>query len=435
MSGNKNLFLVTLVFISLFLISANLDPEEEFGLILTWEKPDPYPVDMLGGMDIKTLSLLLDGGNLQWYQPRPVKDKWAGVVGMKIHAPPEVVWKVITDYKKQCEIMPETFIKCETEYRKGNEVKNNYLCRTSVLKFGYNFDMIDIVKEDPPYKMTINTIEGGLKFRELNILMVPVNEGQHTLFFMRYYSHMESLGVSMQMVLKVLPMVEPPIAVGASNYHSRAYKNEAEKQVGYKAPQMPPKIELEKLDHATLKRISEQGGGIIRETPEGKVIDGISYVFIDAPPERVWEVAVDFDHFEEVFPNSKCEVISRTENEVIVNQRTQSISILIFSFGYDMHAKYNLDPPYHLDYIATEGVYAGSHGDLTLVPLEGGKKTLLFGTAGVDLDNDESLTSRIATSGAFPAQNMMNLIGIQLTLRHIEKEALAREKKAKGEMQ
>ena len=141
-------------------------------------------------MEIETLSLLLDGGNLQWYQPRPVKDKWAGVTAMKIHAPPEVVWDVITDYEKQCEMMPETFLKCETEYRKGNEVKNNYQCRTSVLKFGYNFDMIDIVKEDPPYKMDINTIEGGLKYRELNILMVP-GRGRtaHAFFHALLFTH------------------------------------------------------------------------------------------------------------------------------------------------------------------------------------------------------------------------------------------------------
>ena len=124
--------------------------------------------------------------------------------------------------------------------------------------------------------------------------------------------------------------------------------------MGYIPPETPPDIELSKLDHATLKRLAEQGGGIIRETPEGKVIDGISYVFIDAPPQRVWEVAVDFDHFEEIFPNSKCQVLSRKENEIIVNQRTQSISILIFSFGYDLHAKYSLTPPYHYDYFATK---------------------------------------------------------------------------------
>ncbi len=429
MGIRKRTALAALFFAGVLAMGAGLNPEEEFRLILNWEKPEPYPPPMIEGMDHDTLDVLLNAGNLQWYEPRPEKDKWEAVVGLKIHAPPEKVWEVITDYPALCDIMPLTYLSCETEYRKGNEVKNNQKGQTTVLKFAYKYDIIDIVTEDPPYHLHVLTID-GLDNRELDMILLPADDGKSTLFFMRYYLNMAALGVSMQAVLKVLPMVEPPTAVGAANYHSRAYKNEAEKRVGYKPPPQPEELKIDKLDLKTLRRIDEMGGGLIRETPEGKIIDALTYKFIDAPPDIVYQVMTDFDHYEEIFPGSKCTVEERTEDSVLLYQTTSSFSILIFSFGYDLHSRYDLKPPYEMTYRAIDGKYEGSHGRFRILPLEGGKKSLLFHNAGVSLEKDTSLTARIMKSGAFPAENMLNMMGAQAALVRIRLEA---EKRSKGE--
>jgi carbon monoxide dehydrogenase subunit G len=416
MARKKTLGKMLLILLVVVSVNAEIDPDQEFKLLMRWEKPAVYPRPMLEGMNIDTLSRLLDAGNLQWFEPRPDQDKWEGVVGMKIHAPAEVVWEVITDYPLQCKLIPNTFLACETEYRRGNEVKNNYKCQTTVIRYAYKFDMIDIVKENPPYALQIDTIEGGLKGRRLDYLLVPVEGGTQTLFFMRYWPSMASLGWSMQAVLKVMPQVEPPTSVGAANYHSRAYKNEAERRVGYQAPERPAPLDISNLDLATLRLITRWNGGLIRETPAGKILEALTFNFIDAPPERVWEVITDFDHYEQTFVGSKCKVESRQGNEVVVTQVTPSFSILIFTFGYELHARYTLEPPYRLSYVAFEGKYQGTHGDLRLLPLEGGTKTLIVGTAGLNLDNDPGLTSRIAQSGEFPLENMIDMLLTQTTL-------------------
>lgn len=405
------------------------DPDRSFKMIMKWETPDTYPPPMLDGMDIPTLNILLDSGNLQWYEPRPEKDIWEGVVGMKIHAPAEAVWEVMVDYELQCEIMPDTFDHCETEYRKGNEVKNNYKIHTSVIMYSYKMDMIDIVKEDPPYHMHINTIEGGLIGRELDILLIPVDDNANTLFFMRYYASLRTVGTAIRIAVSFIPQVEPPTIVSAANYHTRAYRIEAEKRAGYKAPERPEPLEIENLDIKTLRLIDSMNGGLIRENPEGKVIDALTYTFIDAPPDRVWEVATDFERYEETFPGSECEVESRKGNEVIILQKTQAFSILIFEFGYELHSKYILEPPDHLTYTTIDGTYQGSHGEFRLMPIENGTKTLAFGIGGVNIDNDTSIASRIAKSGAFPIENMINMLGAQSTLAHIKIEAERREGK------
>jgi carbon monoxide dehydrogenase subunit G len=422
MGRHRRVVSIFLVMIFAVFSMGQLNPEEEFELILFWEKPDPYPPVWLDGMDKDTLSKLLDAGNLQWYEPRPDKDKWEAVVGMKVHAPHNKVWEVITDYPALCKILPLTYLACETEYRKGNEVKNNQKGQTTVLKFAYKYDIIDIVTEDPPFHHHVDTIE-GLEKRQLDIILIPVDGGKNTMMFMRYYLNMAALGISMQAVMAVLPMTEPPTAVGAANYHSRAYKNEAEKRVGYKALAKPLPLDMTDLDLKTLKMIDERGGGIIRETLDGKTIDALSYKVINAKPETVWDVITDFDNYENIFTGSSCKVESKNGNEVILTQETSKFSVLIFSFGYELHAKYTLDPPYHLSYKAIDGIYEGSHGEFNIVPIENGQKTLLFHSVGLNLEKDNGLTARIAKSGAFPLENMLNAMGAQSSLARIRMAA------------
>lgn len=418
--------LAALIFAALLLQGQSTfpDPKEEFRLLLEWKKPGNYPPPLLEGMDVDTLSTLLDSGNLQWYEPRPTAEKWEGVVGMKIHAPPEVVWDVITDYELQCEILPDTFLECKTEHRNGNEVGNRYKLQTTVIMYDYIFDMIDQVREDPPCHLHINTVEGGLKGRELDLKLVPVDNGAHTLFFMRYFAEAGGLGIAIKLAVTVLPMIEPPTAVGAANYHSRAYKNEAERRVGYKPSAKPLPLKFDNLDLATLRIIDQRNGGIIRETPDGRIIDALTFDFIDAPPDKVYAMIVDFDKYEKIYPGGSIEVESRKGNEIIVYQKTTPLKIFIFEFmAIEMHSRYTLDPPYHASYVAIDGKYEGSHGDFRIVPLEGGNKSLVFVSAGVNLERDEGLFSRIAQSGAFPLENMLNMMGAQSALAHLRGEA------------
>jgi len=411
----------------LLCLGAALDPYEEFGRILKWEKPADYPPPTLEGMDVATLSALLDSGNLQWYMPRPEPEDWEAVVGLKIHAPPEAVWDVITDYPALCEIMPLTYLECETEYRRGKVVKNNQKGQTTIVRFAYKYDIIDMVTEDPPYHHNVRTIE-GLEDRELDTILVPVGNGSETLLFMRYHLDIEALGLTMKAMLMVAPMIEPPTAVGAANYHSRAYRNEAERRAGYEPAPQPAPLDTSGLDVDTLRLIQQRAGGLLRETPEGKIIDVVTWTFIKTPPGRVWEVLTDFEHYQDTFPGTEMRVEKREGDTVTVFQKGPSMSVLIFRLdGFDMPSRYILDPPRKITYRCFEGMYEGSHGSYRLVPLPGLDETLLFHQAGFNLERDQSLTARIFKSGAFPLENMLFMLGAQTSVEHVKEEAEERE--------
>lgn len=66
-------------------------------------------------------------------------------------------------------------------------------------------------------------------------------------------------------------------------------------------------------------------------------------------------------------------------------------------------------------------------GELRLKPLENGTKTLIFGSGGINLDKDDGLISRIAKTGAFPLENMLNMTSAQSLLAFIRIEAEKRE--------
>ena len=44
-----------------------------------WESPEVYPQPLPGDLDLETLSVLLDAGNLQWYLPRPEEGQWDAI--------------------------------------------------------------------------------------------------------------------------------------------------------------------------------------------------------------------------------------------------------------------------------------------------------------------------------------------------------------------
>jgi len=333
--------------------------------------------------------------------------------------------KVVSDYELLCKIMSDTYVKCRTEYRRGAEVKNHFTFQTSIISFTFELDDVEIVKEDPPYRLQMKTIEGG-PAREVEIFLVPIDNNAHTLIFSRCYTQFGSAGLSVRLALKAVPMAEPLLSIAAGNYANRAYKNEAERRVGFKALPEPRPLDVSDLDIATLRLIDQGNGGLIQETPEGKIIGALAYTFIDAPPKRVWEVITDFDHYEDIF-SAPCKVESRKDNQVTVNQKTATSSVIGMKFGYELHARYTLEPPDHLSYVAIDGVNKGSHGDFRIMPLNGGSKSILFSACGINMENDNSIVARIAKSGAFPMEIMIDMTLAQSTLARIRIEAQRRK--------
>jgi ribosome-associated toxin RatA of RatAB toxin-antitoxin module len=416
---------------AMLMLSAGRDPLEETKKIWIWTKPKLYPQPIPGDLDINTLSTLLDSGNLQWYLPRPEEGEWDAVAAMKIHAPPDLVWKVVTDYERYPEYMPDTLLESKTLSRQGNEVKNWHRAVNSILNFEYNYEILDVVTEDPPYHLHSETLEGGLKGRQIDWILAPMDQNQNTLIFLRHYPHIKSMGVTVRAVLAVLPMIEWPVSASAANYILRGYKQKAERLVGYTPPPEPAGLLYQALDIETLRKLDRSSCGLIRETREGKTINGLTYIFIDAPAPVVWEVLTDFENYHRTFKECQLQIEKREGNGVWARLKTSSFSILIFSFGMELHNLYTLEPPDHLSIRTIDGLYQGSASDYQILPLGSGSKTLLFHSVGLNLERDSSLTMRMVKSGAFPATTMMCLTVSRTELSSVKEEA---EKRARAKL-
>jgi carbon monoxide dehydrogenase subunit G len=416
-------FVLILLAVAVLMTGSKEDPLEETKKIWIWTRPDTYPQPIPGDMDIDTLSTLMDSGNLQWYMPRPEEGEWDAIAAMKIHAPLDLVWEVVTDYERYTEYMPGTLKESKTIYRKGNEVKNWHRAVNSVLKFEYKYEILDILTEYPPYHIHSETIEGGLKDRQIDWYLVPVDDDQNTLIFIRHYPHIKSMGISIRAVLAVLPIIEWPVSASAANYILRGYKIRAENLVGYTPPREPDPLNYHALDIETLHKLDRYSCGLIRETPEGKTLNGLNYIFINAPADVVWEVITDFDKFEE-FKDCSVRIEKREGNQVWLWEELTRVSILIFNFGgMEMHGIYTMESPYHLSFLSIDGLYEGSTSDYQILPIQGGTKTLLFHSIGMNIERDNSLTMRMVKSGAFPFDTMMDITMCRTNLSAIKAES------------
>jgi hypothetical protein len=409
--------------LSFLLLGARKDPLEESKKLWSWTQPEAYPQPIPGDLDIETLSIMLDSGNLQWYMPRPEEGNWDSIVGMKVHAPRELVWEVLTDYEDYPNIMPDTLLVYYFGSRDDNKINHSWDAKTSVINFEFNYKIVDQLTEEPPRHLHVDTVDGGLKGGKIDYYLVPVDKGKNTLIFIRYFPHIKSLGVSIRTVLAVIPTMEWPVSASAANYIVRSIRNKAERLAGYTPPPEPGPLKYHALDVETLRMLDRYSTGLIRETPEGKTINGMNYRFIEAPPSLVWDVLMDFDNYQE-FKQGEFEVIKREESQLLLRQKAATFSILIFSFGgMEMNNLYTWEPPDHLSFRTVDGLYEGSMGDYQIVSVDGGKGTLLFNTIGLNFEKDTSLTTRMMQSGAFPFNTMMCVTMASGNLTEITEEA------------
>jgi ribosome-associated toxin RatA of RatAB toxin-antitoxin module len=410
---------VVFSFQTAFADEARFDIYDVTGKIWDWKNPDPYPAK-IDRLDVKTLSSLLDSGNLQWYEPRPDKGEWDAVVMMKVHSSPEIIWDVITDYENMCDIMDSTYIFCETEWKKDNKARNNYMLETNSFNLKTFIEMVDIAEEYPPYRLRVNTIEGGLKGRELDFIIIPTEKTNETVVYLRYYAHMKSMGMTMRASLAILPSSEWPVTAASANYHLRVQRNEAEKRAGYKRQERPAKLDYHSLNIDTLAWLGKYNAGLIRETSNGDDISGLTYGFIDASPEVVWDLISDIESYEKYLKNQVTTINKQDGNEILAYVKVSSQKVLLFTFGYEMNALYTLDPPYHLSYKAIKGPYEGSIGDYYILPINDGKKCIFFCEVGINFEADNSLTSKIIASGDYPLSTVMNILGARTYINSIK---------------
>jgi hypothetical protein len=273
-------------------------------------------------------------------------------------------------------------------------------------------------------------VDGDLKGGQTDFYLIPVDDGKQTIAIMRFYPKIKSLSVFLGLVFNQLP-IEWSVSVAGANSFLRDVRNKAEKKVGYKRPDKPGPINYDNLDTTTMLFLEKYTVGLIRETKDGKALNGLTYVSVDAPPEVVWKVLIDFDHYNN-FLDGEYKVKEKRKDEVVIDYTSPSFSALIFNFGgWKMENKYIIEAPHHMYYSTISGLYQGSNGDFQIVPIENGKRSLLFHSVGLNMEKDQSLTTRMVKSGTFPFDTVMCISVAISEANNYKKECEVRAKRTK----
>ena len=140
----------------------------------------------------------------------------------------------------------------------------------------------------------------------------------------------------------------------------------------------------QELDESTLKILLNKGELIYLEEENGK-LKYIDYaILIDAQLDKVWNVLTDFENYPEFVPGQKvCKIIKRQGNEMIVKS---AVEFKFMSIGSTVRytTKYIFKKPELIIFDTKKNKETGNY---KLVPIDKGKRVVLFRTKEVDGDN------------------------------------------------
>ena len=140
----------------------------------------------------------------------------------------------------------------------------------------------------------------------------------------------------------------------------------------------------QELDESTLKILVKEGGLIHLEEINGEIKYITLAILIDAPLDKVWKVLTDFENYPEFIPGHKdCKIIKKENNEITVESAVE-FKFMVIGSTVRYTTKYILKKP-ELIIIDTE--INRETGRYKLIPIDQGKRVVLFRTKEVDRDN------------------------------------------------
>ncbi len=140
----------------------------------------------------------------------------------------------------------------------------------------------------------------------------------------------------------------------------------------------------QELDESTLKILLNKGELIHLEEINGEIKYITLAILIDAPLDKVWKVLTDFENYPEFIPGHKdCKIIKKDNNEITVESAVE-FKFMVIGSTVRYTTKYILKKP-ELIIIDTE--INRETGRYKLIPINQGKRVVLFRTKEVDRDN------------------------------------------------
>ena len=140
-------------------------------------------------------------------------------------------------------------------------------------------------------------------------------------------------------------------------------------------------LDTSKLPPNVMQQLLSDGQLLmVKENAQGKLELITAGVLVNKPPQDVYDVIHDYEHYPEFMPSVvKSEVIYRSPDGKVEHVRHHvkfKFSILSYTVVYTL--KNDLYPPRGMKWDLLEGDLASSYGSWELVPLDGGKRTAAF---------------------------------------------------------
>lgn len=349
---------------------------------ITWNE------DVLGaGADPDAIRALLQRGQLIIINEHAKKVKWLVTGGLLVNAKPETIFSALRDYAHYQDFMPETEKVKATELGGPNIVDLAMTLKIKVMKgieLPVNYSIIHYHR--PPLRSDWTKNTGSFEENSGFYQFVPIDGGKQTMLFYTIYS-LPRIPIATSLFKKD-PNLELVINMSTAIMVTRALKKHCEKLEG-REPFIPGKgmtgnaVDVLSKDPKTINLLLKRGGIILIE--DGPPMWATTAVMMDMPQEEVFKLLTTF----EAYSCYQSQVV-KTE----VKEKTPTSAKVLFNLDIDYALlkvplkyvlNYKFTPPTGLSWKWAEGDVPSQQGSWTLVPLEGGKKTLAFLRATEDL--------------------------------------------------
>ena len=140
-------------------------------------------------------------------------------------------------------------------------------------------------------------------------------------------------------------------------------------------------LDSSKLSQSAIKRLLSEGQLLlINEDEKGNLRLITGGILINKPPEDVYKVITDYEHYPEFMPSVvKAEVLFCSPDKRIQHIRyVVRFKFSILSYTVDYTLKMKVKPPRWMQWDYLEGDLADAYGSWELIPLDGGRRTAAF---------------------------------------------------------
>lgn len=330
------------------------------------------------GTDPETIKSLLQRGQIIIINEHPKRVKWLITSGVLVNASPETIFKAIKDYENYPNFMPETENVTAKELNGPNIVELSMTLNIKVMKgisLPVKYSIIHYHR--PPLRSDWTKSTGKFEENSGFYQFVPVDGGKQTMLFYTIYT-LPRIPIATDLFKKD-PNLELVINMSTAVMVCRALKKHVEKLEG-RQPFVPMKsgdiVSVLSKDPKTVNLLLKRGGLILLE--EGPPMWATTAVAMNQSPEEVFKIITDFESYN-CYQSQivKTEVKSRTPtNAKVAFAMEIDYALLKIPLKYTLN--YTFNPPTTISWKWAEGDVPSQQGSWTLIPLEGGKRTLAF---------------------------------------------------------